>query len=197
MIYNSLFTRAIQKPQDPFVFFESVLNELKFLDNVDLPLSRTYPRWNLHKNFHSFSAETETLCTPCLDEIRPSCSLSYVLNRDHVITRTFPPDRGADDVQDLGSEFTVNRLGCELCDVFTAHIPLMVGEYVLVPGDSDERLGAKHLAHLAMTMRSALALWEVHRLKGPVVGFLMERNIVETKLGWIDDAGKVCFSSEA
>ncbi|KAF8906598.1 hypothetical protein CPB85DRAFT_1456562, partial [Mucidula mucida] len=130
MIYNSLFTRAIQNPQDPFVFFE------------------TYPRWNLHKNFHSFSAETETLCTPCLDEIRPSCSLSYVLNRDHVITRTFPPDRGADDVQDLGSEFTVNRLGCELCDVFTAHIPLMVGEYVLVPGDSDER--AKHLAHLAM-----------------------------------------------
>ncbi len=99
------------------------------------------------------------------------------------------------DVEYLGPELTVTRLARRLSEVYTVAIPLMVGEYVLVPGDSDER--AKHLAHLAMTMRSALALWEVHCLRGPIVGFLMERNIVETKLGWIDDDGKVCFSSEA
>ncbi len=110
------------------------------------------------------------------------------------MTRTFTSDRD-DDVEDLGPELTVCRLGKPLFLIGEVHIPVMVGEYVLVPGDSDER--AKHLAHLAMTMRSALALWEVHCLKGPIVGFLMERNIVETKLGWIDDGGKVRFSSKA
>ncbi|KAF8996686.1 hypothetical protein BDZ89DRAFT_1171483 [Hymenopellis radicata] len=165
-IYDSLFMRAIQNSLEPLIYFE------------------TYPQWNLHRNLCSFNKETEP--TLLLEEIRPSCSFSFEVNQGHVIMQKFPHD--VRDVEHLNAEFTVNRLANALSGGFTVDIPVMVGEYVLVPGDSEER--AKHLAHLAMTMRSALALWEIHCLRGPVVGFLMECNTVETKLGWIDDDGK-------
>ncbi|KAF9017356.1 hypothetical protein BDZ89DRAFT_1074852 [Hymenopellis radicata] len=164
-IYDSLFLRAKQKSQNPCILFD------------------TYPQWNPHRNLRSFSNGTEK---HLLDEIRPSCAYSYQVGEDHIIMRKFPRD--VEGVEYLNPEFTVQSLVNELSGGFIVNIPVMVGEYVLVPGDSDER--AKHLSHLAMTMRSALALWEIHCLKGPVIGFLMECNIVETKLGWIDDDGK-------
>ncbi|KAF8888493.1 hypothetical protein CPB85DRAFT_1441527 [Mucidula mucida] len=168
VIYDSLFLRAKQDYEDYSIVFES------------------YPQWNLHRNFRSVRSKTGR---PLLDEIRPSCALSYRLIQDQVLMRKCKAD-----IDHLKPEFTVKCLVSYLTGWNTVEIPVMVAEYVLVPDDADEK--AKHIAHLAMTMRSALALWEIHCLKGPVIGFLMERNIVETKLGWIDDDGK-CIIRDA
>ncbi|KAF9017357.1 hypothetical protein BDZ89DRAFT_1117692 [Hymenopellis radicata] len=169
-IYDSLFLCAKQQYEEALIIFES------------------YPQWNLHRNLRTISSATGR---PLLDEIRPSCTLSYRLQKGHVIMQKCSR---VPDIEYLKPEFTVKSLVSALTGGFIVEIPVVVGEYVLVPEDSDER--AKHLAHLAMTMRSALALWEIHCLNGPVVGFLMESNTVQTKLGWIDDDGK-CIIRDA
>ncbi len=187
VIYDSLFLRAKQDYEDYSIVFELVFHAVFVVStSAHRLLCRSYPQWNLHRNFRSVRSKTGR---PLLDEIRPSCALSYRLIQDQVLMRKCKAD-----IDHLKPEFTVKCLVSYLTGWNTVEIPVMVAEYVLVPDDADEK--AKHIAHLAMTMRSALALWEIHCLKGPVIGFLMERNIVETKLGWIDDDGKVCFSSD-
>ncbi len=66
-------------------------------------------------------------------------------------------------------------------------MPISVVEYVLTPGNEEER--TKHVAHLAVAMRSALAIWEMHQLASTaaVLGFLLDRNAVSVFVGWMDE----------
>ncbi|KAF8907485.1 hypothetical protein CPB85DRAFT_834389 [Mucidula mucida] len=72
-------------------------------------------------------------------------------------------------------------------------MPVLVVEYVVVPDDPNERF--KHLAHLSIALRSALALWELHHVNAPVIGLLIDRHLVTVVMAYMDEA-KNCIINE-
>ncbi len=86
-------------------------------------------------------------------------------------------------------DFTVTTYSSDGTGVNYVQMPVLVVEYILIPNNANER--SKHLAHLSIALRTALALWELHHVKAPVMGLLIDRNIVTMVLAWIDDEGQV------
>ncbi|KAF9028276.1 hypothetical protein BDZ89DRAFT_1133736 [Hymenopellis radicata] len=155
---------------------------------------RNYPQWVVHALLRLGSEGNLLEEVPVLDEIRPNCAILCGLDKKNLIM--LRNGRPSEELKEWRHEFTVtNEVDLILHGVTGVQVRLVVAEYVLVPGDSHEQ--HRHVAHLSMALRSALALWELHCVNAPVIGLLFERNIVTTMLTWIDVQTGDCIIQEA
>ncbi|KAF9023749.1 hypothetical protein BDZ89DRAFT_1114963 [Hymenopellis radicata] len=166
VLYNSLFSRAWR------------MND----QGVNLVLQHN-TSWIIHPNVQIRTREHDI---SHLDELRPNCAFLICLPEEHVILGKH--GGSYEDLAHLMPDFTVTTYSSDGTGIHYVQMPVLVVEYVLIPNNASER--SKHLAHLSIALRSALALWELHHVKAPVMGLLIDRNIVTMVLAWIDDEGQ-------
>ncbi len=100
--------------------------------------------------------------------------------------RTHRKSSGSDHAHRVFTDLCVcTDLEADTHDTLPVGMPVCVVEYVLTPDDATER--EKHVAHLAISMRSALAIWEMHQLASTatVLGLLLDRNTVNVFVGYM------------
>ncbi len=102
---------------------------------------------------------------------------------------------GLDDASRIFADLSASvDLEAEALGPSNVDVPISIVEYVLIPDNVEER--KKHIAHLAVSMRSALAIWEMHQLASTaaVLGFLLDRNTVNVFVGYMDKVQSVTLS---
>ncbi|KAF8989067.1 hypothetical protein BDZ89DRAFT_1087506 [Hymenopellis radicata] len=151
-------------------------------------------QWAVHRCLRSTS-DLETLN---LDEIRPEMaflmpvkSICWRGQEWKTRCRSLGLDCYASHIfadLDVSIDLVAEALAALDVDMRTLDVdmPISVVEYVLTPNNAVER--KKHVAHLAVSMRSALAIWEMHQpaSTAAVLGFLLDRNTVNVFVGWMD-----------
>ncbi|KAF9010343.1 hypothetical protein BDZ89DRAFT_1078174 [Hymenopellis radicata] len=131
-----------------------------------------HPQWTVHRRLREVGPQIGI--PPELEELRPHCAFLVCLPDEQVILQRCE----LECPKHLLPEFAVTTDSNAGTSV----------EYVLIPDEPNERF--KHLAHLSMALRSALALWELHHANAPVIGLLIDRNLVTMVLAYMDKAKK-------
>ncbi|KAF9020229.1 hypothetical protein BDZ89DRAFT_1072411 [Hymenopellis radicata] len=147
-------------------------------------------QWAVHRRLRLSASTSDDLDTLDLDEIRPEMAfimpVKSICWRCGMEWKTRCASSGWDDSRIFADLSVSIDLEAGSFDTLDVDMPISVVEYVLTPNNADER--KKHVAHLAVSMRSALAIWEMHQLASTaaVLGFLLDRNIVNVFVGWMD-----------
>ncbi|KAF8993923.1 hypothetical protein BDZ89DRAFT_1085468 [Hymenopellis radicata] len=148
-------------------------------------------QWAVHRCLRLSASTSDDLDTLNLDEIRPE--MAFVMPVKSICWRcgmewkTRRMASGLDDASRIFADLGVAiDLEAGTRDTLDVDMPISVVEYVLTPNNAVER--EKHVAHLSVSMRSALAIWEMHQLASTaaVLGFLLDRNTVNVFVGWMD-----------
>ncbi|KAF9023188.1 hypothetical protein BDZ89DRAFT_1070050 [Hymenopellis radicata] len=163
VLYNSLFSRAWRQRE------------------IRLELCH-HPQWTVHRSLREVGPKIEI--PPELEELRPNCAFLVCLPYEQVILQRCE----LECLEHLLPEFAVTTNSSTGTGIMYVQMPVLVVEYVLIPDEPNERF--KHLAHLSMALRSALALWELHHANAPVIGLLIDRNLVTMVLAYMDEAKK-------
>ncbi len=158
-----------------YPFLDTFLQSLIFLSY--------HPQWNVHRSL--LEAGPKVDFPPDTIEIRPNCAFLICLPDKQVILRK----RKESALTHLLFDFTVTTDYYDNTGVENVSMPVLVVEYVVIPDDPNERF--KHLAHLSIALRSALALWELHHANAPVIGLLIDRHLVTLVMAYMDEANQV------
>ncbi|KAF8909085.1 hypothetical protein CPB85DRAFT_1308351 [Mucidula mucida] len=157
----------------------------------DVLILRYNHAWAVHRHLRLEPSTLDELDTLNLDVIRPDMAFLMYLKsicwRREEEWRTHRKSSGSDHAHRVFTDLCVcTDLEADTHDTLPVGMPVCVVEYVLTPDDATER--EKHVAHLAISMRSAIAIWEMHQLASTaaVLGFLLDRNTVNVFVGWMD-----------